>query len=403
MEFSDREFIPVILGGDINTYSVARAFYEEYNVKSYVFGKYPTGPSFGSRIVEYTAHEDIETDGGFFNIIIPFAKKHSDKKIILFGCSDAYIAILSRNKSKLPDNCIVPYADYELMEGLQKKDVFYNLCEKSGVDYPDTVIHTKDMGYDFEMNFEYPVVLKSSESITYWQHPFEGQDKVFFMNNREELVATMKKIYAAGYENPLIIQDTIPGNDEYMYVLTSYSNQKGEVEMMCLGHVLLEEHTPHGLGNHACIITEYNEKLLKQAKKLLEDMHYVGFSNFDIKCDMRDGKFKFFEINTRQGRSNFYVTGSGFNIAKYVVEDYIYGMKHEFSSAKEKHLWMVVPRGVAFKYVKSAETKKTMRELINRGKVVNPVFMGGDLPFGRLYRLLRTHFGHYVKYKKYYS
>ena len=30
MEFKDREFIPVLLGGDINTYSVARAFYEQY-------------------------------------------------------------------------------------------------------------------------------------------------------------------------------------------------------------------------------------------------------------------------------------------------------------------------------------------------------------------------------------
>ena len=34
MEFKEREFIPVLLGGDINTYSVARAFYEQYQVKS---------------------------------------------------------------------------------------------------------------------------------------------------------------------------------------------------------------------------------------------------------------------------------------------------------------------------------------------------------------------------------
>ncbi len=33
----EREFVPVMLGGDINTYSVARAFYEEYQVRSYVF------------------------------------------------------------------------------------------------------------------------------------------------------------------------------------------------------------------------------------------------------------------------------------------------------------------------------------------------------------------------------
>ena len=38
MEFVSREFIPVLLGGDINTYSVARAFYEQYQVRTYIFG-----------------------------------------------------------------------------------------------------------------------------------------------------------------------------------------------------------------------------------------------------------------------------------------------------------------------------------------------------------------------------
>ena len=45
LQFTEREFIPVLLGGDINAYSVARAFYEEYQVKSLVFGKYQTGSS----------------------------------------------------------------------------------------------------------------------------------------------------------------------------------------------------------------------------------------------------------------------------------------------------------------------------------------------------------------------
>mgnify|MGYP000683584254 CR=1 FL=1 len=45
LQFTEREFIPVLLGGDINAYSVARAFYEEYQVKSLVFGKYQTRPT----------------------------------------------------------------------------------------------------------------------------------------------------------------------------------------------------------------------------------------------------------------------------------------------------------------------------------------------------------------------
>ena len=39
---------------------------------------------------------------------------------------------------------------------------------------------------------------------------------------------------------------------------------------------------------------------MMKVKNLLEDLHYVGFSNFDIKYDKRDGKYRFFEINTRQ-------------------------------------------------------------------------------------------------------
>ena len=116
----------------------------------------------------------------------------------------------------------------------------------------------------------------------------------------------------------------IPGDDSNMRVLTAYSDKNGKVKMMCLGHVLLEEHTPKGLGNHCAIITELDRPFREQFKAYREEIGFVGYSNFDIKYDMRDNKYKVFEINTRQGRSNFYVTGSGHNIAELLVEDFIY-------------------------------------------------------------------------------
>ena len=259
------------------------------------------------------------------------------------------------------------------------------------------------MGLDFEMNFPYPVILKPSDSVTYWEHPFETQKKIYKIENRKELEQAITDIYGAGYERELIIQDTIPGNDEYMRVLTSYSDRNGKVKMMCLGHVLLEEHTPRGLGNHALIITEPNKELMLKAKALLEDIHYIGFSNFDIKYDTRDGKFKFFEINTRQGRSNYYVTGSGFNVAKYIVEEYVYGKELPAEFAKEEHLWTVVPKAVAFKYVKDEALKAKMKKLIKEKKVVNPLFYKKDLQPKRLYAMTRTYLSHFVKFKKYYS
>lgn len=403
MEFKEREFIPVALGGDINTYSVARAFYEQYQVKTYVFGKYPSGPSYNSKITIYSANPKNDDDEFFLKNLNGFARKHGDKKIIAVGCGDNYVALISKYKDKLEKNIIAPYIDFNLMNELQQKSLFYQLCDKHGIDYPGTIVYTKDMGLDFEMNFPYPVILKPSDSVTYWEHPFATQKKIYKIESRKELEQAISDIYGAGYENELIIQDTIPGNDEYMRVLTSYSDRNGKVKMMCLGHVLLEEHTPRGLGNHALIITEPNKDLMLKTKALLEDIHYIGFSNFDIKYDTRDGKFKFFEINTRQGRSNYYVTGSGFNVAKYIVEEYVYGKELELELAKEEHLWTVVPKAVAFKYVKDEALKAKMRKLIRQKKVVNPLFYKKDRGLKRMYAMTRTYLSHFVKFKKYYS
>jgi len=47
------DFIPVLLGADINAYSMARAFYEAYGVKSVVYGIYPASVCAGSRFIDY--------------------------------------------------------------------------------------------------------------------------------------------------------------------------------------------------------------------------------------------------------------------------------------------------------------------------------------------------------------
>lgn len=403
MDFKEREFAAALLGSDINTYSVARAFYEEYQIKSYVFGKYWSGPSINSKIVEYHGNPLMDTEEVFLEHITDLAKRLSNKKIFVLGCGDNYVTLIGKCKDKLPENVIAPYINIDLMNQLVNKERFYELCEKLGVDYPNTFIYKPEMGHDFDIPYEYPLILKPADSVDYFAHSFEGQNKIYKLASRQEVDETIEKIYQAGYSSHLIIQDMIPGNDENMRVLTSYSGRDKKVKMMCLGHVLLEEHTPLGLGNHALIMTEDNQELYQQARALLEEIGFTGFSNFDIKYDPRDGKFKFFEINVRQGRSNFYVTNAGFNIARYLVDDYIYEKDMDFVTCTNPSLWMVVPKGVAFKYVKDEQSKNQMRDLISQGKMVNPLFMRSDLSFKRWSHLVVNHLRQFNNFKTYYN
>lgn len=403
MEFKEREFVPVLFGGDINTYSVARAFYEEYQVKSWVLGKYMSGPSCYSNITNYRNNPKMDTEDVLLKAVMKLSRKYKDKKILAIGCGDSYVETISKIKDQFPDNVIAPYIDHGLMEQLILKENFYKMCEKHGIDYPATLVYSQDMGMNVDVKFQYPVILKPSNGVDYFHHPFEGQNKIYKLNSLEEVKKTIQDIYASGYSDKLIIQDMIPGNDEYMRVLTCYSDKNHKVKMMCLGHVLLEEHTPLGLGNHAVIITEPNDALMDKVKNLLEDLNYTGFSNFDIKYDSRDGKYKFFEINCRQGRSNFYVTNSGFNVARYFVEDYVYNKELPFKTAQEEYLWMVVPKAVAYKHVKDPQMIARMKKLVKKKKMVNPLFLRGDLGMKRYLRLVKNHLRQYSNYDKYYK
>ena len=398
----EHNFQPLLFGGDINVYSVARAFHEAYGVKSVCFGKFASGPAYGSDIIDYRVcpkNEDPET---FRKNVADVAAEFSDKTVLVMGCGDSYVKLAAENKESFPANCIAPYIAGDTIGKLNNKEYFYELCDQFGIDHPGTFVYRKEMGHDFELPFQAPYICKPSNGVAYWEHPFEGNEKVFTCPDRKNLEEVLDKVYAAGYPDTMIIQDFVPGDDSNMRVLTCYSDRNAQVKLMCLGHVLLEEHTPHGIGNHAVILTEVNEEICQKVKAFLEEMNYVGFTNFDIKYDTRDGKYKFFEINCRQGRSNYYVTGAGYNIARLLVEDRVEGRDLPFVLADNPSLWRVVPRKVAYDFIVSdyhAEMKARIRE----GREVTPLFYDKDKAFGRTLRMKKNLLGHFKKFKQYYE
>lgn len=399
----DKKFIPLLFAGDINVVSVARAFHEQYGIVSSCYGKYPTGPCMDSKIIDYKANEKADQQDTFLQLVKDFAAEHSDKTVLVIGCGDSYVQLASANKNNFPENVIAPYIDVDLMNDLIHKEKFYAMCERVGVDYPTTFVHKKEMGLEVEAPFEGRYVVKPSNGIEYWRHPYETQKKVYIEDTWDDVIRVLGDIYGSGYDDSVIIQNFIPGDDTYMHVLTNYSDKNGQVKMMCLGHVLLEEHTPHGLGNHAVIITEKNDKLQAQFKALLEDIGYVGFSNFDIKYDQRDGKYKVFEINTRQGRSNYYVTSAGANIAKLLVEDLIEDKPLDLHIVDNEHMFTVVPKKVAFTHIKPEEYREKMKKLYAAGKVSNPLLYKEDTSLIRKLRVFKNMHRHHAAFKKYYN
>lgn len=402
----NQNIVPIILGGDLNCYNIARAFHEEYGIKSYAYGRYAIGVTKYSKLINFHIVDKIDTPDVMLSTLEKAAKEHEGKKLILFGCTDAYVNLISEYKDKLKDKFIIPYPDYGLSEDITQKANFYGYCEKYGIPYPKTYVLEKgdELPDEEKLGFEYPIIIKPSSSRLYWDNPFDTMKKVYRASNREEALGIIKDIYSGGYPDKVILQDTIPLGDSNMYVLTAYSGEDAKVRMMCLGHVLLEEHTPHGLGNHCAVITEQNEELMKVFKTFLEETGYTGFANFDIKLDCRDGVYKCFEINARQGRSNYYLTASGNNVARLVVEDRIYGKKGECVFNKNEAYWRYIPDSVVFKYTEDQELKNRIKRLIKEKKAKSLVYPY-DMKFNpkrALFLLIHTN-RHKKKFKIYYE
>ena len=396
----ETSFVPVLFGADINVYSMARAFHEAYGIKTVAYGMYPSGPCFGSDIIDYRVRENNDDPAVVLKNVEEAAREFAGKTLLVLGCGDNYLTSIAANLDRYPANVIAPYVPLGQMEELIHKEKFYALCDQYGIDHPATFVYHKGMGHDFTLPFDGPFVVKPAESATYWDHPFDTQKKAYVLQTREEVDRVIDEIYDHGYEDSLILQDFIPGDDTNMRVLTCYSDGAGKVKLMCLGHVLLEEHTRHGIGNHAVIITEHDQNLCDKIRAMLEDQGYVGFSNFDIKYDVRDGKYKAFEINCRQGRSNYYVTGAGCNLARLLVEDLILGHALPFHMSDQPSLWRMVPLWVAFRYTPK-KYHQEMRALIRAGKDHHSLVYQGDSSLKRRLRVWKNHLGNIKRFHKY--
>ncbi len=368
----------VLLGADMNCYGMARNIHEAYGLKTDVFGRWPMGDTKYSKFIRFNENNKIDNDDELLRVMGDYAHQHNNERLLLVGCTDDYAALLIRNRDALRDmGFIIPYIDHQKMEQLVTKDSFYELCSLHKLPFPDTeLLCSLDLEDELALTkrlqnlpFSYPIVLKPASSIEYWKNPFDGMKKVYFPDDIDKTIEIAKQIFNSGYNEQLILQEFLPGGDSEMRVLTAYCDKNSRVQMMCLGHVLLEEHTPTAIGNHAAIVTAYDRELMDTFARFLEAISYVGFANFDIKRDRRTGEFKVFEINLRQGRSHFYVTGSGVNLAQLLVDDWILEQNDKpVQYVQTEHYWHSVPNDIVWAYTEDEEMVQKAQTLVSIGQ-----------------------------------
>ena len=236
------------------------------------------------------------------------------------------------------------------------------------------------------VDLDYPLIAKAASSADYQDVEFEGKKKVFEIATPDELTWLWDALRSAGFRGRFVVQELVPGDDTQMRSITAYVDSRGEITLLCSAHVLLEEHTPSGLGNPAAMITTRDDAMLDQARTFLSSTGYRGFANFDVKVDPRSGQFRFFEVNPRIGRNNYYVTAAGANPMRFVVEDQVDGKAVEPVVVDREILYSILPHRLLLRYVKDPTLNARVRRLVRTKAVAHPLRYARDLsPRRRLY------------------
>lgn len=394
---------PVVCGADILGYSYVRCYHEAYGITPIVLSAIDVKVTSSSRFCDYRIVPELNDEQGFVDAVSALGKElaAAGKVGILHGSADWNTRIISAHKDEFSQWYVVPYIDFALLDDITKKDRFYAICEELGISYPKTWY--VDCAVDAEVDareYPYPLIAKPSNSAAYDLLSFEGKEKIYEIQTPERLEQVLAAVRASGYSHKFILQDFVPGGDDAIRSLTTFSDVDGDLRVVSGGRVVLQDHSPLALGNPVCILGEKVDQIVSDAAVFLRHTGYHGYANFDIKYDSRDGSYRFFEVNTRPGKNTYYVSLGGVNFVEPIVEDWVLGKQVDYTEAYDPFLYTVVPP----KVVRMLKGNEALRDqalgMFQSGRAHNPHDYAPDTAAHKLWAELA--YRHQVsKFKKY--
>lgn len=354
MTYGNDEFVPILLGTGVGAYNIARSLHEAFGVRSLALGRVALRETSHSRIVDVRASREFDNPQAVVTQLLALADELPGRTLLLIGTVEYYVNVLIDYREQLGERFVIPLVDRELADRLINKTDFYATCDSLGVPHPRSTVLTPDSRGDAsvgeDLPFAYPVILKPSNTDIYPRLSFEGKQKVYLLDDAAAVREVAERVFAAGYEDDLIVQEYIEGDESVMRVANTYSDRNRQLRFVSVGQVVLADHDPIMVGNNNAILAVDDPDLAASLGTLLNAVGYTGSANFDVMHDRRDGVSKVLELNLRQGATSYYAMAAGGNIPARIVEDWIYGKPMEYAATTQERLWLNLPYPLAVIY-----------------------------------------------------
>ena len=219
----------------------------------------------------------------YHDFIVKFLNKmHVDVLVPMNDYSAKYLSIYKSVLSKLVNISIPDYGIF--MSGYDKNQLM-RVCMENGFPHPQTLDLEKNVSSAEKIKFKFPALIKPNETT--------GARGFTLVNNFEELNKIFPKI--KNQFGNCHLQQFIP-NGGRQFKVQILINDKN-----IIASSVIEKHRFYPInGGSSCYnSTIINEELKDLCFKVLNEIHWQGFADFDLIEDPRDGSILIMEINPR--------------------------------------------------------------------------------------------------------
>lgn len=228
---------------------------------------------------------------GFVGVLAEVATL-ADREGFFFPTHDPHLVAVSEYADRLRP-FVLPGSGWDVIEPLLTKIAQLELAERAGVPIPRSFTPaTREEAELAAQQVPYPAIAKPSVGIAF-KH--DSHVQVLRAENADELLDAYDRI--AGTADRVIIQEVIPGGDDALWTVGSFSANGGRPVTTFCGRKLVQ--TPPLFGTCRVGEARWADEPVAYAEALLGTSGFDGITQIEFKRDPRDGTYRLIEINLR--------------------------------------------------------------------------------------------------------
>jgi len=278
-----QDLVLLIDGGGTQTLPIARSIKKEGH-KVHLFYENRLTYGFGTRYADRKVRApSVRSEAEYLVFLKEYIQ--TNKVDVVIPMSDPTAEFLSKHKYTLRETCNFIIPDYDIfMKGYDKNELM-KVCRDGGFPHPRTSDLTVTAIKDIDESM-FPAILKPNLTT--------GGRGMKILKSKKGLAQIIEQ-NTANY-GPGHLQELIPAGGRQIKVELFLN---GEGQLINSSVIDKERYYPVAGGSSCFNITISEDKIVEICKGVLQSIGWIGFADFDLIEDPRDGMVKIMEINPR--------------------------------------------------------------------------------------------------------